>query len=222
MACAATLRRFGRIGRPLPNATTISKSTPEFQPACAVSSDSPVLQVLAAAAGVLRAAGDRWFLFGAQAVTIWGRPRMSADIDLTADIADPPDRFVAAMLEAGFGLRVPDWEGLFARTRVLLFLHRGSQIPLDIVVAGPGLEQEFLDRAVRVSMPGLVIPVISPEDLVITKILASRSKDVEDVRGILKERGDELDLNRVRSVLGMLEKTLSRSDLSRQFESLLR
>lgn len=43
-------------------------------------------------------------------------------------------------------------------------------MPLDLVVAGDGLEQEFLARVVRVEVGGLRIPVISPEDLVVTKL----------------------------------------------------
>lgn len=32
-----------------------------------------------------------------------------------------------------------------ARTRVLPFLHQATGIPLDVVLAGPGLEKLFLD-----------------------------------------------------------------------------
>lgn len=81
--------------------------------------DSAVLAVLAAIAPVLRRTGDRWYLFGAQAVTIWGRPRLSADVDITVAIAGPPDDFVAAALDAGFDLRIADWRDLVARTRPL-------------------------------------------------------------------------------------------------------
>jgi predicted nucleotidyltransferase len=56
------------------------------------------------------------------------------------------------------------------------------------VLAGPGLEEQFLARAVLVDIGGVRVPVMSPEDLVVTKILAGRPKDIEDVRGILAER----------------------------------
>jgi hypothetical protein len=183
--------------------------------------DSAVLAVLAAIAPVLRESGDRWYLFGAQAVTIWGRPRLSADVDITVAIAGTPDDFVAAMLEAGFDLRDSDWRDFLARTRVLPLLHRGTQMPLDVVLAGPGLEEEFLQRAVVAALAGMEVPVITPEDLIATKLLAGRPKDVEDVRGILEERHERLDLARVRSLLRLLEETLSRSDLTPDFERLL-
>jgi hypothetical protein len=185
------------------------------------SADSAVLSLLAAVAPVLRQSGNRWYLFGAQAVTVWGRPRVSADVDITAAVAAPYDDFVAAMLRAGFDLRLSDWREFVARTRVLPLLHRATRMPLDVVLAGPGLEEEFLDRALVVSLAGMEVPVISPEDLIVTKLLASRPKDVEDVRGILEERHERLDLVRIRSLLRLLETALSRSDLTSDFERLL-
>ncbi len=31
--------------------------------------------------------GERWYVFGAQAVILWGAPRMSADVDVTVELA---------------------------------------------------------------------------------------------------------------------------------------
>jgi hypothetical protein len=147
---------------------------------------------------------------------------MSTDVDITAAIAGPPyDEFVAAMQRAGFDVRVADWPGFARRTRVLPLVHRQSDMPLDVVLAGPGLEEEFLERAVLVDLAGMKVPLISAEDLVVTKLLAGRPKDIEDVRGILEERHARLDLPRVRSLLGLLEQALSRSDLAPQLEKLV-
>jgi hypothetical protein len=183
--------------------------------------DSTVPTVLAAAAPVLRRCGNRWYVFGAQAVAIWGRPRMSADLDITAAILSSHDEFVMAMQGAGFDLRVDDWRSFLDRTRVLPFVHRATGMPLDIVVAGPGLEDEFLDRATTVKIADLSVPVISPEDLVVTKMLAGRTKDLEDIRTILDQQLPDLDLSRIRSLIDLLQQALSRSDLSPEFESLL-
>lgn len=170
---------------------------------------------MAAASRIFQDRGVRWYLFGAQAVIVWGRPRMSADVDVTVDM-DPeqaPD-LLAKMKEHGFAARKR--EGLQAfvrRTRVLPLLHEPTDFPLDVVFAGPGLEQGFLDRARRVELAGDSVPVISPEDLLVGKILAGRSKDLEDVRGVLEQRGEELDIDHVRELLSLLEQMLSRGDL---------
>lgn len=104
------------------------------------------------------------------------------------------------------------------RTRVLAFVHQRTRMPVDVVLAGPGLEEEFLQRAVSVDLGSTSIPVISPEDLIITKVLAGRAKDIEDVRGVTHERRASLDVDRIRSILGLLEEALSRSDLLPEFE----
>lgn len=50
----------------------------------------------------MKKAGIRWYLFGAQAAIIWGSPRLSADVDVTASI-DPAllDAFTAVMRHHG-------------------------------------------------------------------------------------------------------------------------
>ena len=62
------------------------------------------------------------------------------------------------------------------------------------------------------------VPVISPEDLVVTKILAGRPKDLEDVRGILRQAGATFESKMVRALLASLEAALDRSNLQTLFE----
>jgi len=176
-----------------------------------------VVELLGTLAKVLSARGIRWYVFGAQAAMVWGRPRFSADVDVTAVIGDSErDEFVDAMGRHGFQLLVDDAE-FISRTRVLPFSYRNG-VPLDVVLAGPGFEEEFLNRAIDVDVDGTAIPMISPEDLVITKVLAGRPKDMDDVRGVLRERVQSLDLERIRSILDLLEQALGQSDLRRAFE----
>jgi hypothetical protein len=175
-------------------------------------------------AKVLRRAGNRWFLFGAQAVTVWGRPRLSVDVDITIELPDDEvDDFVRSMAKVGFELNIPPGvEDFVRRTRVLPFVHRSTGMPLDVVLAGPGLEMEFLDRAIRTRVEDLNLPLISPEDLVIGKLLAGRPKDIEDVTSVLRERAGSLDLERIHSVLRLVEEALSQSDMVPTFERLLK
>jgi hypothetical protein len=159
-----------------------------------------------------------WYLFGAQAAIIWGSPRLSADVDVTATIEPAAiDSFIEAMRHHDFRLLFDDSDFL-QRTRVLPFVHRRTRMPLDVVLAGPGLEEDFLRRAIPVDIRGTHIPVISPEDLVITKVLAGRPKDIEDVRSVIHEQRASLDEDRIRRILGLLEQALGQSDLLPVFE----
>ncbi len=159
-------------------------------------------------------------MFGAQAVIAYGVPRLSADVDITIELdPDEPERFARDMDAAGFSLRVTDSE-FVRRTRVMPFVHRATAMPLDVVLAGSGLEDEFLRRARQVDIGGLVVPLIDLEDLIIAKVLAGRPKDIEDAKNIWRLRGQALDAERIRATLRLLEEALSQSDLLVAFESL--
>lgn len=177
------------------------------------------VELLAALSRVLHAWNARWYLFGAQAVLIWGRPRLTADVDVTVQLTpEDPARFIRAMSAESFRLRIEPADDFLRRTRVLPFVHEQTGLPLDVVLAGPGLEELFLSRAVMVDLGGGVVPVISAEDLIVTKILAGRPKDLEDVRGVLLERLDSLDIPSIRDTLALLENALSQGDLRPAFE----
>lgn len=186
------------------------------------------MSIAPAAAELLRALApvlDRWgawYLFGAQAVIAHGWPRLSADVDVTLRLdPDTPEAFVAEMTQAGFRASVPDPD-FVRRTRVLPFVHEPTGMPLDVVLAGSGLEDEFLARARRVELAGVSTPLISAEDLMIAKILAGRPKDLEDARGLWKIRAQRLDVARIEAVLRLLEEALAQSDLLPAFESIRR
>jgi hypothetical protein len=153
-------------------------------------------------------------VFGAQAVGAHGVPRTTSDVDVTVRLTPlDPSGFVADMEGAGFLLRVSDVDDFLARTHVLPFRHTLTRMDLDVVLAMSGLEEEFLGRAVSLDFDGLDVRVISAEDLVITKILAGRPKDVEDARLVLKRKRASIDLRRIRAALAELQDALDQSDL---------
>jgi hypothetical protein len=112
---------------------------------------------------------------------------LTADVDVTCFLEpEDPEAFVTSMKEADFSLRVRDVVGFVLRTRVLPFVHGPTQLALDVVLAGPGLEEEFLRTAKPVDFEGTRIPVIGAEELIVTKLLAGRPKDLDDVHDILR------------------------------------
>jgi hypothetical protein len=153
----------------------------------------------------------RWYLFGAQAVATYGVPRTTGDIDITLDLGDRRlGLLVAQLRRAGFVPWIAD-ESFAAETRIFPVTHKPTGWNIDLVLAGPGLEQRFLDEVRIVTVGQHHIPVIAPEHLVTLKILAGRPKDLEDVRGML--RIAELDHASVESTLAELESMLDQRDL---------
>ena len=153
----------------------------------------------------------RWYVFGAQAVAVYGVPRTTGDIDVTLDPgARGLEALVAPLRRAGFVPRIAD-PSFAIETQIYPVTHEPTGWKLDIVLAGPGLEQRFLDEVRLIGAGRHRIPVIAPEYLVTLKVLAGRPKDLEDVRGML--RIADLDHDRVERTLAELESMLDQSDL---------
>ena len=174
----------------------------------------PALEgALTAFADLAERLGLRWYVFGAQAVNLHGYPRTTADLDVTIDLGQLTPRALVTQLDkAGFSARFADDE--FIRlTRVIPVVHRTTKLPVDLVIAGPGLEQQFLDEVELQWVRDRRVPVLSPENLVITKLLAARPKDLDDVRELVASRGSSLDHRRIEQLLALLEQALDQSDL---------
>lgn len=161
--------------------------------------------------------GERWCLIGAQAAICHGSTRATLDVDLSL-LAEPAD--IPALRErlAAHNIlpRIPDALEFAARTRMFLLWHAPSAIPIDLVLAGPGLEEAFIANATMVSLFGRDIPVLSASDVVSSKIFAGRPRDLDDVRAVLQ--ASTVDPARIREALGLLEQALDRRDLLPVFE----
>lgn len=167
-------------------------------------------------------AGARWYLFGAQAAILMGAARLTADVDVTVMLGELDVTTLISGLESeGLRLRISgDTKDFIARTRVLPMVDSVTGLPVDVVLGGPGLEEAFADRARTMLVAGTRVPVISPEDLVVTKVLAGRPKDLDDVAAVLATHRADLDITALRSTLRLLEEALGQSDLLPVFERL--
>lgn len=156
----------------------------------------------------------RWYLFGAQAALLYGASRLTADVDVTLHL--PSSLTTAALVDGlgaqGFQVRIAN-PAFIAQTRVVPVVHTPSGLPADLVIAGPGFEEEFLRRAVPHEIEGVSVPVAAPEDIVAMKLLAARPKDFDDVVSILMAQGKQFDMALARTVIQQLESSLGQSDL---------
>jgi hypothetical protein len=174
---------------------------------------SPFAAALADLKTALAAIRVEWYLFGAQAALVHGAARVTADIDVTLRLGTvTPARLAKTLERHGFELRVDD-PAFVRTTRVLPVLHLRTNVPVDLVLAGPGLEEAFLERAVVHDLGGVAVRVARAEDLVVMKILAGRAKDLEDIAAIVAARGADLDASEISSTLAMVESALGQSDL---------
>ena len=132
---------------PLPEPQTWS-TTPTSQRSILVRSQPDNLALLRSFSELAGALGFRWYLFGAQAAALYGSQRVTLDVDVTVELGDTLiEDLVVELGENGFSPRVADPVDLARTARVLPVSHDDTGMDLDIVIAGSGLEADFMDRA---------------------------------------------------------------------------
>jgi hypothetical protein len=183
---------------------------------------SPVAELLADLAVAFQFARLDWYLFGAQAAILHGAARLTADVDVTVRLPETTSNEQLAVLLEHHRFRRRIFDPDFTeRTRVIPFVHAPTALPLDVVLASPGIEDRFFERVHERNVEGTPVRLASAEDLIVMKILAGRPKDVEDVRAIVAAYGDRLDASYIDDTLILLEQALAQSDLRPLFRQVV-
>lgn len=136
---------------------------------------------------VLDGAGVQHALCGGLAANLYREElRATSDVDI-AVVAD--------------GARVVELVDVFAAAgwksepyREQLRLSRASHPRVDCIVATTDYERAAIERAVSARIEGRSIKVLTPEDLVVLKLVAGRARDYEAVAAIINSRGRTLDV----------------------------
>jgi predicted nucleotidyltransferase len=154
----------------------------------------------------LETTGAPFALIGAAARNAWAPPRLTTDIDV-AVAADEPiyQAVVAALARLGYRTaaahRAEPEDDVPA---VTLFRNEAAAPPyrqVDVLVAGTAFEREAIDRAVRMPLGDVSVPVVTREDLIVYKLIAWRPRDRQDIQDVIataRVAGAALDWERIR------------------------
>jgi hypothetical protein len=155
--------------------------------------------------------GTPYAIMGGLAVRIYGIPRPTYDVDLTIalDRARLPELYD---LIRDLGYTVGDahasgWVDLVAGMPVVkarLYLE-GRGIDIDLFLAESSYQQQLLARRRRQELEGVPVWFVSPEDLVLLKLVSHRPRDVADVTDVLFTQGqlDEVYMREWAATLGV-------------------
>ncbi len=150
--------------------------------------------------GVLRRSRIPYMFVGGLAVNYWGIPRTTFDVDISIGMsAKDVVRLVRPLRRLKFDVHEEDIKlitriGNTFMTRSPLTEHR-----VDFWIPRTEFEQHSLGRRRQGSVYGRLSWLISPEDLVLMKLLAGRGKDRGDTAGIIARQGNRLDWRYVTS-----------------------
>lgn len=136
--------------------------------------------------------GISHFLFGASAQNLWGEPRFTRDLDLIVFVGDAAlPGLLTALAKAGFSIDPVADLRRFESGRMLK-VHR-SGIPVDLVMGETDLDASALTRCRKVRYLGVEVNVVSPEDLMLYKLISSRTQDIADLEKVVRRQQVHLD-----------------------------
>lgn len=182
---------------------------------------TPLLAVLSDLGAWFTAAKVPGVVIGGVAASLWGRPRLTWDVDTLVHLQERRwPKFLLAGENHGFIPRRDEALTFARETRVLWLRHQKSGINVDMVLGSLPFEEEVVARATWVDLGGVVIPLPRPEDLIIMKAVAHRPRDLEDIKAILAAQPG-LNLRRVRHWVGEFAAALDLPDLLADLEVLL-
>lgn len=150
---------------------------------------------LADAADFLQSRAIPFAVIGGIASSVRGEPRVTSDVDLVIGVD------VARALELLHSLGDSPFEPLFSgaeevveRSFILPVKHRASGVRVDMAIGLSGFEKDAIARAEIVNIGSkIAAPVASIEDLLVMKILAGRSRDMDDARSLVSLRFNQID-----------------------------
>ena len=152
---------------------------------------TPVEELLRDLVGLLEELDDPYVVMGGWAVRAHGLPRPTYDVDVTVAIdreklpalfqrIDALGYDVGEQYRGGWLDRVADMPLFKASTFV-----DGRTLVADIFIAENEFQDSIIARRLRGSIDGLPTWLVSPEDLILLKLVADRVRDRADVFDVL-------------------------------------
>lgn len=156
---------------------------------------SDQLDVLKLVTARLDAANLPYMITGSIAAGLYGQPRMTRDIDIVAVLHPPHATVLADQLGREFVCDAESIRESIAARRIFSVVHREALQKIDFIVRDDrDYEIEKFGRRRRVEVDEQPMWVISPEDLVLSKLVWAKDSRSElqfrDVRSIIALQPD--------------------------------
>src|SRR5882762_3109363 len=170
---------------------------------------SEELDVLKTVTQRLNDAGIPYMLSGSLAANYYATPRMSRDIDLVIDLRENDiDRFLGLFAHDFYADREDIAEAVAARGMFNL-IHNQCVLKVDFIIRkdSPYRKTEF-DRRKKVDVQDSPVWIVSPEDLILSKLWWSKESfsemQTKDIQNLLRTV-ENLDQAYIEKWVGQLE-----------------
>lgn len=159
-------------------------------------------------------------LIGGLAVSVWGEPRGTHDVDVKVLLRrDEGQKLLDVLGEEYTPLHADALRAL--RINGIMFVHDQSEIRIDLALRDTDFDESAIKRGQMMElMPTRQARVCSAEDLIVYKLLAPRGRDYDDIVSIIRRQGDALDDRYVMKWLREFEIALDDSNLVKDYQRL--
>ncbi|MBI2571253.1 MAG: nucleotidyl transferase AbiEii/AbiGii toxin family protein [Candidatus Schekmanbacteria bacterium] len=178
------------------------------------------------ASRALQSRGIEVAVCGGLALAAYGEPRETKDADFAVcgvSASTARDALLISHLDVIVAFDRVRFGGLFVSRVTLLggAMARGINM-IDLVEPRSArYSREALARAIRGILRGEEIVVLSPEDFVIFKVLATRERDLEDAATVVEGLGASLDLALIERETHLLAQEIPDHDIERRLAKAL-
>ncbi len=182
--------------------------------------NDPIAVTLAAASAFERAGLDG-LVYGGIALAMYGEPRETRDADLAVSGVTAAQAH-QALLTIGVNVVTAFEDIRFGGVSIsrLSLLGGGKLNTVDLVTPlSPRYASSLLPRALRGTLEGQALRVVSPEDFVLMKVLSTRERDLEDARAILTSLRGRIDEPLLDAEAKLLSEELPSHDVSGRYRS---
>lgn len=155
-----------------------------------------------------------YVLMGGIAVRAYGIPRPTYDVDFTAAVARKrlPELF-RRIEERGFTIPEEYLSGWvdrvagFPLVKFRSYLGENS-LDIDVFLAESAFQHSVISRGRQEDIESFLVRMVTPEDSVLLKLIASRPRDLADIADVLFVQGqlDEAYLRHWAAELGVLDR----------------
>jgi len=151
----------------------------------------------------LRAARVEHVFVGALAVSAFGVPRTTTDVDVIVEYGeeDAP-RMAESFRRQSFKVRIEDLRDARAEGAHCTVHDTLSAFHVDIAPAARPQTKDAIRHFVRVRWRGSMLPIADPEHTIVMKLVYGSDQDVEDALGILVRQRGRLKARRMREFAG--------------------
>ena len=148
-----------------------------------------------------------YIITGGMAVSVWGRPRFTADIDIVVELLEKNINLLAKeLLDVDKDVYVSEEamrEALETKGE-FNFIHPQSRLKVDFWVAKDSFNKQEIKRAIIKEIDGKKVSFASPEDLILSKLLwyqiSESTRQLEDIESVLKI--SKVDIDYIKNTAG--------------------